>query len=90
MIEEVSNQTNDVLFLRNELANQRNYYEEEIRKKDSIIEEYKREVLLYKKLIENQVRENEVLKRELHQISFDGFKVPDSNISNPLILITNE
>ena len=90
MIEEVSNQTNDVLFLRKELANQRNYYEEEIRKKDSIIEEYKREVLLYKNLIENQVRENEVLKRELHQISFDGFKVPDSNISNPLILITNE
>jgi len=59
-------------------------------KRDVIIEEYKREVLLYKKLIENQVRENEVLKRELHQISFDGFKIPDSNISNPLILITNE
>ena len=79
-----------MLFLRSELINQRNYFEEEIIKKDSIIEEYKREVLLYKKLIENQVRENEVLKRELHQISFDGFKVPDSNISNPLILITNE
>ncbi len=65
-------------------------YEIEIKKKDSMIEEYKKEILLYKRLIDNQGRENEVLRRELNQISYEGYKNPDSNISNPLILITNE
>lgn len=80
----------NVTSLTQEINRQKLVYEEEIRKRDLIIEEYKKEVTLYKRLIENQARENEVLKKELHQISFDGFKAPDSNISNPLILITNE
>ena len=76
--------------LKEDIKQLKTHYELEIKKKDSMIEEYKKEILLYKRLIENQGRENEVLRRELNQISYEGYKNPDSNISNPLILITNE
>lgn len=68
------------------------YYENELRKKDILIDEYRKEISLYKKLIETQVKENEILKRELYQQqqSYEMCKNTESNISNPLILITNE
>ena len=60
-----NNQNKDLM---EEIRVLKNRYEGEIKEKDAIIEDYKKEILLYKRLIENQGKENEVLKRELIQI----------------------